>query len=44
MTTKVSELTHGTSPILFLDLGKFKSCACIYCSVEENHLVRSQRN
>jgi transposase len=35
MTTNASELTSATGPILSLDLGKYKSVACIYVSNDD---------
>ena len=35
MTTNESVLTNATGPILSLDLGKYKSVACIYVSNED---------
>ena len=34
MTTNLSELTNAAGPILSLDLGKYKSVACIYVSAD----------
>ena len=35
MTTNLSELTNVVGPILSIDLGKYKSVACIYVSNED---------
>jgi transposase len=39
MTTNMSELTNATGPILALDLGKYKSVACIYVSAEDTRFT-----
>lgn len=39
MTTNLSELTNAAGPILSLDLGKYKSVACIYYSAEDTRFT-----
>jgi transposase len=39
MTTNLSELTNATGPILSLDLGKYKSVACIYAGAEDTRFT-----
>jgi transposase len=39
MTTNLSELKSATGPILSLDLGKYKSVACIYASAEDTRFT-----
>ncbi len=39
MTTNLSELTNAAGPILALDLGKYKSVACIYGSAEDTRFT-----
>ena len=39
MTTNLSELTNAADPILSLDLGKYKSVACLYDSAEDTRFT-----